>query len=106
MRTAKRSTKQLVTTSKSRENVFKFMERFHGRHYWTINGPMDTDVDEIMCFAIFDKDGESLGVCIIQTWCRGGWEIYVPPSQDGRLDATEDAIRRIASERLPEKSNG
>jgi hypothetical protein len=71
------------------------MERFHGQHYWTINGPPDTSVDEIMCFCLYSKSGDNLGVCIVQTWDVGGWEIYVPPGlNDGTLDATESAIHR------------
>jgi hypothetical protein len=69
------------------------MRRFHGTHFWTMDGPPDTDVDEIMCFAIFTKEGDTMGVCLVQTWCTGGWEIYVPPSSNGGLDETEAAIR-------------
>jgi hypothetical protein len=107
MRTARRSKQQLEITSKSRAAVFEFMKRFSARHYWTIDGPMDTDVDEMMCFCMFDKAGNNLGVCIVQTWCSGGWSIYTAPTDDGRLDETEAGIYRSrASKPLLESLQG
>ena len=68
---------------------------------------MDTDVDEIICFCLFGRSGQNLGVCLVQTWCRGGWEIYAPPTTDGRLDETEAAIYRMrASKELLDALQG
>lgn len=96
MRTARRSKEQLKKTSASRADVFKFVEQFHGRHYWTIDGPMDTDVDEIMCFCIFARNGDNMGICLVQTWCRGGWDIYVT-TPGGTADETRRAIFNMAA---------
>lgn len=107
MRTARRSKEQLAITSKSRAAVFEFMKRFSARHYWTIDGPMNTSVDEIMCFCLFAKNGANLGVCIVETWDHGGWSILTEPSDDGDLDATEAAIyRNRASVKLMDALQG
>jgi hypothetical protein len=95
MRTKRRSPEQLNKTSASRADLFKFMERFSGKNYWTIDGPMDTEVDEIFCFALWGKDGSPMGVCLVQTWLSGGWSIFVEPSKSGALDATEEGMRSL-----------
>ena len=95
MRTARRSKEQLKITDSNRADVFQFMSRFHARQFWTINGPPDTDIDEIICFCLFGKDGENLGIALVQTsWSGPGWDIYLPPTNNGERDATEAAIYR------------
>ena len=100
MRTKKRSAEQLLQTERSRGNVRRFLHQFHAREMWTIDGPMMTDVDELMCFALWHPCGDSMGshppmgICIVQTWLSGGWEIYLPSTDSGEIDETARAIVR------------
>ena len=88
MRTKKRNKEQQRKTEENRIAVLNFMQQFNAREFWTINGPMDTDVDEIMCFAWFKPNGDVAGISLVQTWCRGGWDIYVTPGPYGDLART------------------
>ena len=101
MRTKKRSTEQLKKTSHWRHEVFEFMRQFNGRHMWTIDGPPDTEVDEMFCFAYSVDDGAG-GVAIVQTWLVGGWSIYTEPSNHQELDKLARAIEAQAIERKGE----
>ena len=97
MRTKKRSNQQLQRTSDIRHRVFEFMRRFDAKLNWTMDGPMDTDCDEILCFTYFV--GEKTGVAIIQTWCLGGWSIYTEPTSSADIEVTFRAIEAQVIER-------
>jgi hypothetical protein len=88
-----RSRLQLEKTSHWRKEVFDFMRRFEAQHLWTINGPPDTDVDEMFCFAYQG------GVALIQTWEHGGWSAYTEPTADQTYDGVEAAMRLQIEER-------
>ena len=92
MRNARRSNQQLTRTSANRARVFEFMERFSARHLYTIDGPPDTDLDEIMAFAY---EG---GVAVVHTFEGGSplWTLYTEPSVSGEL---ERAMRLQIDER-------
>lgn len=100
MRTKTRSAAQLAQTQKSREAVRDFLRPFHAREMWTMDGPMMTEVDEIMCFNLWEPVitlGEGyrpMGICIVQTWLGGGWAILTEPTSSGELDETAKAIVR------------
>lgn len=95
MRTGKRSNQQLQRTSSIRREVFDFMARFGAQHLWTINGPLSTDVDEIIAFAY---EG---GLCIVQTMERGSpsWSILTEPSLSAEYDVIERDMRCQVEER-------
>ena len=95
MRNARRSKQQLTRTSANRARVFEFMERFSARHLYTIDGPPDTDLDEIMAFAY---EG---GVAVVHTFEGGSplWTLYTEPSVSGDLDELEAAMRLQIAER-------
>ena len=66
---------------------------------WTIDGPMMTEVDELMCFSLWHPRAvmgshAPMGICIVQTWLGGGWEIYLPPTDKNEIDETARAIVR------------
>ena len=107
MRNARRSNQQLTRTSANRARVFEFMERFSARHLYTIDGPPDTDLDEIMAFAY---EG---GVAVVHTFEGGSplWTLYTEPSVSGDLDELERAMRLQIDERqagadAPQLSDG
>ena len=89
----RKSKQQLATTS--RDRVFEFMKRFDARHLYTIDGPPDTDLDEIMAFAY---EG---GVAVVHTFegVNGLWTLYTEPSVSGDLDELEAAMRLQIEER-------
>ena len=95
MRNARRSNTQLTRTSANRARVFEFMERFSARHLYTIDGPPDTDLDEIMAFAY---EG---GVAVVHTFEGGSplWTLYTEPSVSDDLDELEKAMRWQVAER-------
>ena len=95
MRNARRSKQQLTRTSANRARVFEFMERFGARHLYTIDGPRDTNVDEIMAFAY---EG---GVAVVHTFegVSPLWMLYTEPSVSGDLDELEAAMRLQIEER-------
>ena len=86
MRTQKRTKKQWEQTHQTREDVRKFMQQFHGNLMWEMDGPPDTEVDQLLCYLIYSRTKDandqfpSLGVAIIQTWLRGGYSIFVESS--------------------------
>jgi len=71
------------------------MERFGARHLYTIDGPRDTNVDEIMAFAY---EG---GVAVVHTFegVSPLWMLYTEPSVSGDLDELEAAMRLQIEER-------
>lgn len=100
MRTKIRSSAQLAQTEKSRAAVRDFLRPFHAREMWSMDGPMMTEVDEIMCFMLwqpFVTPGEGykpMGTCIVQTWLGGGWAVFTEPTTSGESDETARAIIR------------
>lgn len=94
MRTKKRSNQQLRRTSATRALVFEFMSRFPSQHQWTIDGPPDAAIDEIMCFAYDDG-----GPVFVTTWWYGGWTLLTEPSVATDLDILERAMRLQIEER-------
>ena len=95
-RSLPRSRQQLERTTHSRTQVFEFMRRFNAKELWCINGPLQTDCDEIMCFAYAG------GVAIVQTWQAGGWSIYTEPTNSADLETTFRAIEAQTVEKQDE----
>lgn len=94
MRNATRSREQLKKTSQRRQMVFEFMRKIGARELWTINGPLNTDVDEIMCFAYRG------GVILVQTWEQGGgFDIYTSPTNAQDYETMERDVIVTTAER-------